>query len=262
MEKTAAKAFAAFEALCKAGGPVSVTALANVLGLNKSNVHRLLGTLVELGYARRNDRAGYEPSLKVWELGQSVWARNSLTHVAGRHLENLTRRLDHTVLIAVLDGDDLLYVDKRDGNGPVRLTATVGRRVQPHCSATGKVLLAFDPLGAARMKGRVFQRLTPHTIGSVAQLEATLVRVRSQGYAVNRDELVDGLSGVAVPIRNSSGAVVAALGTTMLTAHLPRDRAGDLVPELKAAADGISFDLGWRGPTTPVVASTPRGKRR
>ncbi|HVZ54007.1 MAG TPA: IclR family transcriptional regulator [Pseudolabrys sp.] len=254
MEKTVAKALRALEVLCESERPAALSALTRRLGLNKSNVHRLLGTLIELGYARRNEDATYEASLKIWELGQMRWSRHGLTHVAARHLDRLGADLDETVLLAILDQNDVLYIDTREAQKPIRLTASVGRRLQPHCSATGKLLLAFSEDEVGKLDGRPLQKYTRRTLTALPELRGVLDKVRQQGYALNVNELVDGLAGIAVPVRDSTGRVIAALGATLLSAQVSQKRVKEIVDKLRAASALISADLGWTGAPRAVPA--------
>lgn len=263
MEKTVAKAFRALEMLCESGQPAALADLTRRLGLNKSNVHRLLGTLIALGYARRNENATYEASLKIWEIGQTRWSRHSLTHIAARHLDRLGRELNETVLLAVIDQNDVLYVDTREALKPIRLTATIGNRLQPHCSATGKVLLAFNEEVASKLEGKPLKQFTRMTVNSFPELRSTLEKVRRQGYALNVNELVDGLAGIAVPVHDNTGRVIAALGATLLSAHISQKRVKEMVDQLSAASAQISADLGWPGSGARQQASSPKkGPRR
>jgi IclR family transcriptional regulator, KDG regulon repressor len=245
MEKTVVKAFKALEVLCREEAPMGVTQVARALAINKSNAHRLLGTLVGLGYARRTDTGAYAPSLRIWELGSVVRGRHDVGRIARPYLPELCARTGETVLVAVLDGCDTLYLEKQESAHPVRVAAAVGARLPSYCSASGRVLLAFAPDAEDRMREIEFKRYTPNTIASVKELRTALEKVRQQGYELSVREFLPGMCGLAVPVRDSSGTVVAALGLTALSQHVSGAAMKRLLGILKAGAAAISRDLGY-----------------
>lgn len=246
MEKTVAKAMKALELLCRAETPLGVTEIARALSLNKSNVHRLLGTLLALGYVRRAENAAYAASVKVWELGALVWAHNDLGRVAKPYLAELCARTGETVFVTVLDGCDVLYLEKQESAHPVRIAATVGGRLPSYCSASGRVLLAYAADGERRIQGIKFTRYTPNTITSPKEFRAALQKVRQQGFELSVEEYMPGVCGLAVPIRGGSGDVTAALGLAALRQRLSDAKMKRLLAALREAADRIGYDAGYR----------------
>lgn len=261
MEKTVAKALRALEVLCRADEPVGVTRLARELALNKSNAHRILGTLLALGYVRRAGTAGYAPSLKLWELGASVRVHNDLGRIAKPYLPDLSARTGETVLVAVLDGSESLYLEKQESAHPVRIAATVGQRLPGYCSATGRVLLAHDPDVERLIPTIKLVRYAANTITSAKELRAALQKVREQGYALSVEEYMAGVCGLAVPIRGASGDVVAALGLTALKQGLTDARLKRLIAALREAAEAIGYDAGYRAPGPEPSTAGRRSSR-
>jgi len=246
MEKTVAKAMKALELLCRTEAPLGVTQIARELELNKSNVHRVLGTLLALGYVRRAEKAAYAPSLKLYELGALVWSRNDLGRVAKPHLDELCARTGETVFVTVLDGCDVLYLEKQESAHPVRIAATVGGRLPSYCSASGRVLLAYASDGAQRAQDIKFVRHTPNTITSAKELRLALDKVRRQGFELSVEEYMADVCGLAVPIRGGTGDVRAALGLAALKRRLSDANVKRLLAALRETADRIAYDAGYR----------------
>lgn len=246
MDTTFSKGLSVIEALAQRDSTCGVTELSKQLGLTKSNVHRLLQTLVWHGYVRKCVGSGrYELTLKVWELGAAVIGKLDLKRVASEYLAHLGRLTEETVHLSVLDGGDVIYVDKVDSPQPVRAYSVIGGRAPAYCVATGKVLLAHAPSEVVDKVCLQLQVYTPVTISSPGQLKAELQRVRENGYAVNKGEWREGVCGLAAPIRDSSGAVVAAVGISGPVDRLKPRVLRQLAPTVINTAQSISLRLGY-----------------
>lgn len=155
----------------------------------KSNVFRLLDTFALHRYVhRRPEDNRYELTLKLWELGSSVLARTNLAEVAREYLEELGARSKESVHLAVLDDGESVYIDKRDGQNPIRGVTKIGSRAPAHACAPGKTELAYQP---ADVVGRVAARLVRSTDATITTRQALLRElegIRARGFAVNRGE--------------------------------------------------------------------------
>ena len=212
MEKTLAKGLRLIETLARLGHPVGVTEAANAVGLQKSNAHRLLRSLAELGYVRQiADTGRYELTLRLWEMGSRVIARLDIAAEATPAMRKLATLTKETVHLSLLEGDEVVYVHKIDSPHPVRAYSAIGGRAPAHCVATGKALLAFQPPDAGD-DTKVRKSFTAATITEPAQLRRELERIRKLGHAINRGEWREGVFGVAAPILDASGRAVAAIG--------------------------------------------------
>lgn len=245
MEKTAAKAFALLERMTAHDGSCGVSELARELRFAKSNVHRLLGTLVSLGYARRHADGTYEATLKAWEIGVRVLNRLEIKKIARPHLAKLARQTDETVHLSALDEGQIVYIDKIESSHPVREFTRVGDRAPAHCTATGKAMLAFGAGGGAPVPTPL-RRFTMNTISNPGKLDGELRRVRRAGFAFNFGEYGAHVNGVAAPIADNSGAVVAALAISGPAERLRPPVLKDFVPLVLRTAHAISADLGCR----------------
>jgi len=246
MEKTVLKGLTVMETLVRSDAACSVAQLARDLRLTKSNVHRLLRTLVTSGYAKYlSDTRRYEASLKLWELGTLMLSRLDLKVIAAPRLQELAARTHESVHLSIFDGGDTVYIDKIEGLHPVRAYSRIGGRAPAYCVATGKVLLAHQrPEVIARIAAHL-ERFTPQTITEPQLLYEELERVRRDGYAINRGQWREGVGGVAAPIRDGSGAVVAAVGISGPTDRLRLKVLRGFTPFVIATAQKISRELGY-----------------
>ena len=247
MDKTVVKAFGVLELLARAEAPVSLTWLAEQTGLQKSNVHRLLATLCALGYARQGEASLYEPSLRIWELGQGVYARFSMAGAARPVLRRLMEQTGESAHLAIFDRTDIVYIDKVETANPVRAYTAVGGRAPAFCTASGKALLAFQPDETVSAVGALMQPQTTETLPNLAELVKELNTVRSQGYAINLGEFRENVAGLAAPVRLGRGEVIAAVGISGPLDRLRPRKLRSLAPIAMAAAGDIARALGATG---------------
>jgi DNA-binding IclR family transcriptional regulator len=209
LAKSIEKALRLLELLARSETPLGVTEIARLLGLNKATAYRLLETLTRHGYVvRRLGPPRYEPTLKLWELGSAVLSRRDIVRVAQPVIEQVAEQTGETVFLAVPDGHDAVYVAKIDTEHPLRTFTPIGGRVPLHCGSTGKAILAFRSDAFIEEVARDLVGFTPATITTRDGLWREMLDIRRQGYAINQDEWRPGISGVAAPIRDSSGAVI------------------------------------------------------
>jgi DNA-binding IclR family transcriptional regulator len=243
MDKTLLKGLSMVEALAGSRNPRGVSDLAEELGLTKSNVHRVLKTLVAAGYVTQIPSTGrYKLSLKLWELGSKLIARLDLKREALDVMERLSDLTRETVHLSILDGAEVIYIDKIDSPEPIRAYSTVGGRAPAYAVATGKALLAFrQPDSAGSIEVVPF---TSSTVRNAKELATELGRIRAQGYAINAGEWREGVSGIAAPIHGPDGVVEAAIGISGPTVRFKPKRMKALVEEVVSAAATISARLG------------------
>ncbi|MFU2052847.1 IclR family transcriptional regulator [Bordetella hinzii] len=233
------------EAMARNEKGSGVSELASQLLLNKSNVHRLLQALVHQGFARKNPDTGrYELTMKLWELGARIADRLDVRTEALPFMRELARESLETVHLSILEGAEVLYIEKIDSPQPVRAYTTVGGRAPAQCVATGKALLAWaeEPVLAA-----VKNRFKPHTSKSIMRrgdLRRELETIRAQGFAINRGEWREQVVGAAAPIRDASGGVVAAVGISGPAERLDHQKLLQAGTRVREVADTISRRLG------------------
>ncbi|MGO8905563.1 MAG: IclR family transcriptional regulator [Solirubrobacteraceae bacterium] len=232
---------------------LGIAEIADELGISRSTTHRYVITLFALGYLEQDASRRYRLGLGVTDLGMSVLNATGLREHAHPHLDELRRETSYTVGIAVLNRAEIVYVDRAPSFRPeqdeIDLGLDTGSRLPAYCTAMGKVLLANLP---EREQSELLasMKLTqrgPNTITSKNALRVELEQIREEGFAVNDQELAEGLHAIAVPVRTVSGKVAAALGLSAHTSAISLEELVDaLGPHLVSTADRISARLGYR----------------
>lgn len=257
MEKTLVKGLMVLEALIQKGGASGVSDLAAVLGLAKSNTHRLLKTLVDTGFVRSSD-GRYEASLKVWELGTHVIKNYDICDLARPAMTRLVRETAEGVRLMVLDPKSLevVYLDKIESPQVVRTFSEVGARAPAHCTSSGKVLLAYQDERVIRRASRKLKPYTQWTITNPNTFIRELKRVRADGYAINIRERSQQVSGVAAPIFDGSGNVIAAFSIAAPADRLSGSAIKNVIAALCDAAASVSARM---KPSLSNVVRLPEG---
>jgi IclR family transcriptional regulator, KDG regulon repressor len=234
-----------------AGRELGVSDVAREHRLTKSTAFRVLSTLRKTGHLQQDAETGrYRLGLRLLDLGQRVAAGLDVRRVAAPTMYELAQRSRGSVFLAMLLDAAVINVAQVESPDPVRVVMDgpqLGRL--PHTIATGKVLLAHmgPSARAAAIAGLELRPLTPRTIVDRDQIEPELERVRKQGYAVNDQEQVMSVRGVAAPIRDHRGQVVAALSVAAPAVRLTQEQVPRYAEWACAAAEEISGNLGAPG---------------
>jgi len=235
------------------GRQLRVSEIAREQRMSKSTVFRLLGSLRRAGYVRQETDGGrYGLGLHILQLGQHVAAQLDVRRVARPTMQALVERSCGSSFLAVLIDGALINVEQVDSPEPVRLVLDNVRLSRlPHTAGTGKVLMAAL---AEDERERLFEKLvltplTQNTIVDLDELRRELARVREQGFGVNDEEQVLGVRGVAAPIQDRRGAVIAAVSVAASSARLTRDRLPVWAAWVRSAASEISANLGAPAPS-------------
>jgi len=245
------RALSLLEALEDSRGEVGIAELSKRVRLHVSTVHRILATLVARGYARQSPETGrYALGAKALHLAESYLGQMDLRRVVRPVLERLSQKTGETANLVILDRREALYLDKVESPQSLRIFSRIGRRAPLHCTAVGKILLAFRPKAQVdALLGRgPFERLARHTTTSATQVRRELEKVRDQGFALDREECEEGACCIAVPIRNAQGDVEAALGISAPTTRLTPRRMEELIPIMLRTGREVSAQLGFSGP--------------
>jgi DNA-binding IclR family transcriptional regulator len=227
---------------------IGVSELARRLDLAKSTVHRILTTLAGQGLIEQDrTTGGYRLGLVVFELGEAVRVHLDLHAAAGPVLASLREQTGESSQVGVLDGTEVVYVDRLESSQSLRLFTETGRRVPVHCTSSGKVLLSHLPQAALDdlLDRLVLTRHTPHTIHDVDALRAELDRVRRRGWAEAVNEREIGVASVAAPVRDATGRVVAAVSIGAPVIRLGSARRRQLGALITEAGEAISRRLGF-----------------
>ncbi len=233
------KALSVLEALVGAPRPPTLTELMLATGLPKPTLHRTLALFEEAGYVQREPAGrAYAVGPRLASLGLAILTNDSVATLRSAVLRQLVADVGETCNLSMLRKGEVVYLDRVEADWPLRLHLPVGSAVPPHCSASGKLLLASLP--AAEREALVAElplpRYTEHTITDRALLARELDRIAATGYAVDDEEFVPGVACVAVPVRLAGGETVAAVAVHAATARLPLQRALEFVPRLQEAA--------------------------
>jgi IclR family KDG regulon transcriptional repressor len=241
---TLAKGLEVLEALAEVDS-IGLSDLARRLQIAVPTLFRILATLVERGFAQKAE-GRYRLTLKSWELGARVLARFDVARVARPWIARLAVEVDESPHLAVLRDEAVVIVERGECRQAVKVETLVGLRAPAHASATGKVLLAYQPASRlAELLAAPLPRYSDRTLTEPEALRRELAKVRRQGYATNRGEWRPGVCAVAVPLADASGGVVAALSLTLPTERFGEARLKNvLLPALRRTAAGIAGDLG------------------
>jgi DNA-binding IclR family transcriptional regulator len=228
---------------------LGVMDLARLVGLNKSTVSRFVATLHELGLLERVEHGRkFRLGLRVFELGTLAARHRPLFVHAEQSVEKLALQLRETVTLAVLIGNDLVFLHKAE-RGPEPFPAALGRRHPASCSASGKLLLALAPEGArAAALVPPLARRTESSIVAPAALARELAAAADEGFATDHQELVVGVRSIAVPVLDRRGVPVAALGVSGSARRVTQANVPALVLALRRSAAEVSRRLGYRAP--------------
>ena len=228
-----------------ANDELGVNAIARKLGVAKSTAHRLLTTLVARGMAEKNPESGrYRLGLHVYELGTLSATRNRLRRLALPVMEELRQRTGNTCHLSVVDGIDVLHLERLQSMRGMHVMVNMRRRFPVHSTAGGKAIAAFNDDVADARKQADFPVLTSRTVRSESDFDRTLADVRRVGYAVNRNEALLGFTSVAAPIFDAMGTARAAISVAGPNKEFAPsfDRAARLVV---AAAHRVSRAMPW-----------------
>jgi IclR family acetate operon transcriptional repressor len=231
--------------------------LSEAVGLNISTTSRLLATLEQRGYVRRDPTDNrYRLGYKLLYMANVVQEQASLHQLADDVLQRLVDDVGETSGLSILDQDQVLVVARVTCQNVLRVMLPVGSRFPAYCTAAGKVLLAYrPPEQVERILDRGMPSLTDLTITDPIVMRDELARIRECGYSVDLGEREPGLIGIGVPVRRASGDVVGVCTTSGSEIRITRERIPVIVERVRHAAEEISTRLGWR-PTGTVAGGT------
>ncbi|MDR7520109.1 MAG: IclR family transcriptional regulator [Armatimonadota bacterium] len=250
------RALRILETIAESGRALSLSEVSARTGLHVSTAHRLIATLRDRGFVEQVEGSGhYRIGPCAFRVGRSFLEGFSLGPHLRPVLAELAADTRETANLVIRYGLEAIYLDHVIGAQVAKLFTEVGQRVPLHCTAVGKVLLAYASDVRAVLPHLTLTRFTAQTITTPAALERELAAVRARGYAVDREEHEAGVACLAAPVLTDDGAIVAAVGISGPSGRvLPR--AGKLGERVRAAGEAASRLL--RGSTPDVSA---RGRR-
>jgi DNA-binding IclR family transcriptional regulator len=232
------------ETLVRHPSPANLKQLAIETGLHPSTAHRILAVMVENRLVDRIEPGTYRLGIRLLELGNLVRMRLNVRQEALPYMQALHDQLRETVNLSVRQGDEVVYVERVSSSGQMmRVVQAVGTRAPLHATAVGKVFLAEDGAEAATAYAQRagLSRLTEHTLTDAAVLNAELLQIRQQGYAIDREEAEKGVSCIGAGIRDDEGRLVAGLSVSA-----PSDRLDTTwALRVRDAAEQVSRAMGY-----------------
>lgn len=236
--KSLTRAFGLLEHMVDAGGEASITELAEVSGLPLPTIYRLLRTLVDENYVRQGPSRRYALGPRLIRLGES--AGIALGAATKPYLARLVEVTGETANLAMLDGDEVVYIAQAPSRHTVRMFTEVGRRVHAHCTGVGKALLAqlSEDQAATILRRAGMPALTPATITDPNHLAAQLREIRRRGYAIDEGEQEVGVRCFAVPV--SGGSARLAISVSGPAGRMDEEACRRIVPLMRQAAEDIA----------------------
>ena len=242
------RAVAILEILAR-DGEAGVTEVARELGVHKSTASRLLAALDRRELVAQDTARGkFRLGVGILRLAGAAGRGLDLTQEGGPVCRALAREVGETVNLAILSGGDALYLNQVAGPAALSPHNWAGQRIPLHATSDGKVLLAYRP--AEEILEHLvlpLERFTGHTVTDLPEFGRVLAQVREHGYATAVDELEDGLTAVAAPVRDAEGAVAASISASGPSFRIPAERIGPVAEAVRRAATEISRRLGWAG---------------
>lgn len=229
--------------LARHGRAMSLAELAADLALPKGTAHRLCTQMLEMGFIARDvNERDFVVGPALRQLALDTLNHSAVRSLRHQVLSELVARIGETCNITTLDGASVLYLDRVEAPWPWRLTLAVGAHVPLHCTASGKLFLALlpRPKRDALMAQLTLTPMTQASITSMDQLEQECARIAAAGYALDRQEFIDGLQAIAVPICDDSGLIRATLAVHAPVSRFSSARAVEQLPALQAAAQRLS----------------------
>ncbi len=238
--------FQLIEQLASPPAGASLQRLAQETGLAKSTVHRLLASLVSLGYAAQEPETGrYRLTLKMFELSSGIVNSMEIMDVAKAHLERLSQRTGEAVHLVIRDAQDIVYIYKTE-SGPMRMSSRVGLRSPLYCTGVGKAILATLPPEEVEdvWNHSSLKKLTSRTVVDLTEMQDQLAEVRANGYAIDDEENEMGVRCVAVAIPGPDGRAESAFSISGLAPYMTPERIRRVAALALDTRTDILADLG------------------
>ncbi len=241
------RAFAVLDLLAESEMPLGLGQVASSLQLHKSTAHRFLMVLERHRMVERTSNGKFRLGLKLFDLGNRSIEQFDLRERAQPHLRRLVSETEETAHLCILEGAHVIYIDKIEPTRSVRMITRVGASNPVYCTSVGKAILAFLPEErVADIIRRIrFERFTHRTISTPESLRAEIDKTRRRGYAVDDEELEEGLRCIAVPLLDAQRQPVAAVSVSGPSFRVTAQKLPSIANHLLQCVRGISADMGF-----------------
>ncbi len=243
---SAAGTLEVLEAISKLGVPSSLGSIISATGRPKGTVHRMVSTLVNTDFVRQDEAGRYFLTLKAWRIGSVAVQALDIADKGRPVLSKLGSETGETVHLAVLDpSGGVVYVSKVESPKSISVQTRLGQINPSWCTATGRSIIAFNALVAEKVLSQKLEKFTNKTIASPVKIKELLDQVRVNGFAVTLAENHPEMGGIAAPIRDHTGAVVASCGVAIPAFRMNAELIDRFIPLVVDAANTISNLLGY-----------------
>jgi DNA-binding IclR family transcriptional regulator len=224
---------------------LTMTQIADRIGINKSTVHRLLGTLERRRFVQRDPATGaYQLGIRLFQMAYLTLEHNDLRRLAAPFLRRLCEQYQENVDLSVLDDMDVIFINHLEGPQRVKVASATGQRLPAFSTASGRATLAYLPDEATRgILARGISSYTPYTPRSEEAVLEDLCLIRERGFALSEQEYEEGINAVAAPILDGSNRPFAAVAIVGPAYRLTRERMIEIGPTLVTAASEIAQEL-------------------
>jgi DNA-binding IclR family transcriptional regulator len=249
------RAVALMDALAASRQPHTLAELARALSLPRSSAHGLLATLVSLGLARRNGEGAFALGPKALQWADAWVAQSDLRRAFDAHVDRAPALRTETVMLAALEGTEVVYLACRQGSRPLAVNFRVGGRFPASCTASGKAMLATLPDDGvrARLGEAPLPTLTRHGVAALPALLRQLEAVRRLGWAIDDEETAQGMQCFGAPVFEArGGAAGAAVAVSVIKAGLTPRRRAELADAIMRLAAQVSIEMGTALPAAAL----------
>lgn len=246
----AIRAFSIMEVVVRADQPISLTEIAEQTNLPAPTAFRILNLLDSARLIQR------EPGGKTYTVGHNlarfgleIMTNNSVRAERRVILRKIVDEIGETCNLAMLNGDEIIYIDRVETDWSLKAELKPGSRVPLHCTSSGKLFLSQMPAARRQrmLKSLTYKRYTDNTITDINLLETQLERIAITRVGLNNEEFQAGVIGIAVPVLDSQGQMIASLALQAPVARLPMNRALECVPQLQQAAAAMAATfIAWQ----------------
>lgn len=228
---------------------LSINEIVQLSGVPKTSVHRMIGSLEDMGFLNKDKDGQYILGLLFLQFGNLVSERLDIRQAALTAMQKLRNDLGEAVHLILRDGKESIYIEKLDANHPVRLFTKIGRKAPLYAGASSRIILAFMPVDEreAYLDEVELKPIGSGTITSIEKLREVLEHTRAKGYSFSLSELENYTAELSAPIFDHTGQIAAGLSIAGLDVRFGDDQMPDLICRVKQAANEISQKLGWKG---------------
>lgn len=228
---------------------LGITEISGKINLHKSTVYRLLSTLIYKGYVEQDEATNkYRLTLKLFELGNKRMEKSDILIVARSYLKELVEKTNEVVHLVILEGNEIVYIDKVECDKTIRMYSRIGKRSPVYCTGVGKAILAYLPEEKIDKiwEQSVINKHTENTITDLKEMKEHLQQIREKKYAIDAQEHEMGVTCVGAPIFNYKGEVFAAISVSGPSTRIEEDNIDELAKLIIEYSEKISRELGYK----------------